>query len=289
VLIYVLFAERRVEIVADRGIAARVSAAEWEAVCRAVEVEFRDGRFREGSLAAIAGVGDLLAQHFRPPRVIVTTQPNRPLLLQVLAACRSSCGPRPNGVPSARWQRCACWRFGRSWPGRARRLQRPVKIVEAPPPAPAPAPAPDRRGSLHRVVYDPAQGDLIGRVQTTIATMRTRSSISRAASTWVTRIGARQPRRRSWLPGEGRRIILPTAFILPHAPREGVVINIAAMRLLYFPTRKANEPQVIDTFPIGIGRVGFATPEGTTKVLRKAKDPIWRPGPGVRAEHAKDG
>ena len=81
VLIYVLFAERRVEIVADRGIAARVSTAEWETVCRAVEVEFRDGRFREGSLAAIAGVGGLLAQHFPAAAGDRDEQPNRPLLL----------------------------------------------------------------------------------------------------------------------------------------------------------------------------------------------------------------
>lgn len=81
VLIYVLFAERRVEIVADRGIAARVPPSEWEAVCRAVEVEFRDGRFREGSLAAIAGVGGLLARHFPAAKGDRDEQPNRPLLL----------------------------------------------------------------------------------------------------------------------------------------------------------------------------------------------------------------
>ena len=81
VLIYVLFAERRVEIVADRGIAARVSPAEWEGVCRAVEVDFRDGRFREGSLAAIAGVGALLARHFPAAAGDRNEQPNRPLLL----------------------------------------------------------------------------------------------------------------------------------------------------------------------------------------------------------------
>jgi len=166
-----------------------------------------------------------------------------------------------------------------------------VKTVEAPPPAPAPAPAPDPVGqSLHRVVYDPAQGDLIGRVQTTIATHEdTFVDLARRFNVGYEELARANPGVDPWLPGEGRRIILPTAFILPHAPREGIVINIAAMRLFYFPARKANEPQVIYTFPIGIGRVGFATPEGTTKVLRKAKDPIWRPGPGVRAEHAKDG
>lgn len=166
-----------------------------------------------------------------------------------------------------------------------------VKTVEAPPPAPAPAPTPDPVGqSLHRVVYDPAQGDLIGRVQVTIATREdTFVDLARRFNVGYEELVRANPGVDPWLPGEGRRIILPTAFILPHTAREGIVINIAAMRLFYFPARKANEPQVIYTFPIGIGRVGFATPEGTTKVLRKAKDPIWRPGPGVRAEHAKDG
>lgn len=166
-----------------------------------------------------------------------------------------------------------------------------VKTVEAPPPAPALAPTPDPVGqSLHRVVYDPAQGDLIGRVQVTIATREdTFVDLARRFNVGYEELVRANPGVDPWLPGEGRRIILPTAFILPHAAREGIVINIAAMRLFYFPARKANEPQVIYTFPIGIGRVGFATPEGTTKVLRKAKDPIWRPGPGVRAEHAKDG
>jgi len=61
------------------------------------------------------------------------------------------------------------------------------------------------------------------------------------------------------------------------------------MRLYYFPKRKQGEKQVVVTHPIGIGKVGWATPEGSTKVVRKAKDPTWRPGPGVRAEHKENG
>jgi uncharacterized membrane protein len=64
VLIYLLLADRRVEIIADRGIDARVAPSEWEAVCRMMEGHFRAGRFDPGALAGIDAVSELLARHF---------------------------------------------------------------------------------------------------------------------------------------------------------------------------------------------------------------------------------
>ena len=64
VLIYVLMADRDVEIVADRAIAERVRQTDWEAVCHEMETHFRAGRFADGAEAGIAGVGRLLAQNF---------------------------------------------------------------------------------------------------------------------------------------------------------------------------------------------------------------------------------
>ena len=64
VLIYVLIADRSVEIVADRGLCARVHSAEWEGVCRMMEEHFRAGRIKAGSIAGIDAVGGLLARHF---------------------------------------------------------------------------------------------------------------------------------------------------------------------------------------------------------------------------------
>ena len=64
VLIYLLLADRRVEIVADRGIHARVGATAWETICGAMQQEFAAGRFEAGALAGLAAVSDLLAQHF---------------------------------------------------------------------------------------------------------------------------------------------------------------------------------------------------------------------------------
>jgi uncharacterized membrane protein len=84
VLIYVLRADRAVEIVADRGINARVTIEEWQALCRTVEAQYRAGRFAEGSQTAIAGVAALLERHFPGRGDVVPTSnelPNQPILL----------------------------------------------------------------------------------------------------------------------------------------------------------------------------------------------------------------
>jgi uncharacterized membrane protein len=64
VLIYLLLAERDVEIVADRGIHARVGDAGWQAICREMEAAFRAGAFEQGVLSGIARITALLAEHF---------------------------------------------------------------------------------------------------------------------------------------------------------------------------------------------------------------------------------
>jgi|SRR5688572_20525195 len=81
VLIYVLMADRDVEIVADRAIAERVPQAEWEAICHEMREHFHAGRFAEGSTAGIAGVGRLLARHFPGQGGDRDEQPDAPVIL----------------------------------------------------------------------------------------------------------------------------------------------------------------------------------------------------------------
>ena len=81
VLIYVLLADRDVEIVADRAIAARVPQADWDAVCRSMEEHFRGGRYAEGAEAGISGVGALLARHFPGQGGDRNEQPDAPVFL----------------------------------------------------------------------------------------------------------------------------------------------------------------------------------------------------------------
>ncbi|MBT8102388.1 MAG: L,D-transpeptidase family protein [Gammaproteobacteria bacterium] len=92
-----------------------------------------------------------------------------------------------------------------------------------------------------------------------------------------------------WLPGGNTPVILPTQYVLPNVPREGVVLNIATKRLFYFPKAGEGEQQQVLTYPIGIGRVGWETPLGSTKVVSKAKDPSWWVPASVRREHAEMG
>jgi len=83
VLIYVLHAERAVEIVADRGLARAVPQQEWDALCRQVEGEFRAGRYGPAAMSAVEGAARLLEQHF-PVTVCAATRnelPDQPLLL----------------------------------------------------------------------------------------------------------------------------------------------------------------------------------------------------------------
>lgn len=81
VLIYLSMADRDVEIVADRGIAARVPQPEWDSVCRVMEEHFRAGRFAEGAQAGIEAVGSLLARHFPQQSRGRDELPNQPILL----------------------------------------------------------------------------------------------------------------------------------------------------------------------------------------------------------------
>jgi len=82
VLIYVLLADRDVEILADRGAADRIPQADWEGVCRAMEAHFRAGRFAEGALAGVEAVGALLEKHFPADRGRNRDElPNQPALL----------------------------------------------------------------------------------------------------------------------------------------------------------------------------------------------------------------
>lgn len=81
VLVYVQLVDRRIEIVADRGIAARVAQAEWDAICRRMEAAFRECRFEKGALAAIAEITALLARHFPPQGGNPNELPDSPVVV----------------------------------------------------------------------------------------------------------------------------------------------------------------------------------------------------------------
>lgn len=80
VLIYLLFAERDVEIVADRGFNHRITGEQWETICRAMEARFVKGEFEAGLTEGINTIGDLLREHF-PADMGGNEQPDRPMIV----------------------------------------------------------------------------------------------------------------------------------------------------------------------------------------------------------------
>ncbi|MBI5439447.1 MAG: TPM domain-containing protein [Nitrosomonadales bacterium] len=81
VLIYLLLADRDVEIAADRGIHARLGKEVWETICREMEAAFREGQFEAGTLAGIRAVGEHLAHHFPARSGKPNEMPDRPVVL----------------------------------------------------------------------------------------------------------------------------------------------------------------------------------------------------------------
>ena len=90
-----------------------------------------------------------------------------------------------------------------------------------------------------------------------------------------------------WIPQAGEKIILPLSFILPEAPRKGIVVNLAAMRLFRF--KGAGKSLEVSTYPIGIGMKERPTPTGQMRVERKAARPTWYVPASISEDHKKKG
>ena len=99
----------------------------------------------------------------------------------------------------------------------------------------------------------PPGEDVVGQVQVIKAKYEdTFADLGTANDLGYLEMVAANPGVDPWLPGEGTEIILPTRYVLPPGPREGIVINLAEYRLYYFPKGQ----NVVHTFPLGIGREG---------------------------------
>jgi L,D-transpeptidase ErfK/SrfK len=162
-----------------------------------------------------------------------------------------------------------------------------------PPPAPVvPPPSPElpKPSATHKFEIDDGTGDVVGYVQrTVIGKDDTLPDIARRFDVGYEELLLANPGVDPWLPGVGREVVVPTQFVLPAAPHEGVVVNVAAMRIFYYPRHKKGEAQIVYTHPIGIGKVGWKTPEGTTRIVSRQKDPVWVVPKSVREEHAEAG
>ena len=86
-------------------------------------------------------------------------------------------------------------------------------------------------------------------------------------------------------PAPGTVITIPSQMLLPDTPREGIVVNLAELRLYYFPPGE----NIVQVFPLGIGQLGLETPVSTTRVSQKIPNPTWTPTAGIRARSLAQG
>jgi L,D-transpeptidase ErfK/SrfK len=164
------------------------------------------------------------------------------------------------------------------------------RLIERPAPAAPAAVAEPRPLPTNRFELSAPGSNVIGQLQVIRARQKdTFIDIAQAYHLGYDELVEANPKIDPWLPGEGTEIVLPTRFVLPDAPRQGLVLNIAAKRLFYFPAPRPGAAPVIYTYPISIGREGWATPLGTTRIVEKIRDPVWHVPASVRKEHAADG
>ncbi|WP_040575029.1 L,D-transpeptidase family protein [Methylohalobius crimeensis] len=144
--------------------------------------------------------------------------------------------------------------------------------------------------SADTYVLPPSDVDVVGRVEAArVQKGDTLLDIARRFDIGQNEILLANPRLDRWIPSAGAKVVLPKRFILPEAERHGIVLNIPEMRLYYFPPSRGDAPPQVITHPVSIGRMDWSTPLGTTRVVAKTQDPVWRPPESIRKEHAEQG
>lgn len=139
-------------------------------------------------------------------------------------------------------------------------------------------------------VLPPHDVDIFGQIRTTHASREeTLLDIARQYDIGQIEILLANPAIDRWLPEDGAKIVLPSRYIIPHADRKGLVLNLPEMRIYYFPESVKGEKPMVITHPVGIGRMDWITPLGVSKIVEKKKDPTWIPPKSLQMDRIANG
>lgn len=128
--------------------------------------------------------------------------------------------------------------------------------------------------------------DIVGQVQTAVVQRGDNfASIASRYNVTYTGLMESNPNVNPSNPGIGTVLIVPSAYVLPDEPRKGIIINLAELRLYYYPAHE----NVVMTYPVGIGVENWVMPTGAMKIVEKKKDPTWYVPKSVHAELAAKG
>lgn len=146
-----------------------------------------------------------------------------------------------------------------------------------------------REKEIERNRFPVARGEgVIGRMASVrLEKGDTLPDIARHFGLGINAIGAANPGVDVWVPEGGEEVLLPLSFILPDAPRKGIVVNLAAMRL--FQYKEDGTSLTVKTYPIGVGTSERPTPTGAMHVARKAVRPTWHVPASIAMDHRKKG
>lgn len=134
----------------------------------------------------------------------------------------------------------------------------------------------------------PRGDDVVGRLAVIkLEKGDTLPDVARHFSLGINAISAANPGVDVWVPEAGERILLPLSFILPDAPRKGIVINLATMRLFQF--KEDGSLLTVSTYPVGVGTEERPTPIGQAYIERKASRPTWHVPASIAEDHRKKG
>ena len=154
----------------------------------------------------------------------------------------------------------------------------------------APLVAGEVRAGAAEYLIPPNGDSVIGVVTTAVAEHEdTLLDIARRYGVGYEEIMSANPGVDPWLPGAGTEVLIPSSFVLPDAPREGIVVNLPEHRLYYYPPAVPGQPRVVRTYPISTGKMDWKTPLGITKIVTKQERPNWYPPESVRLEHEAKG
>lgn len=132
----------------------------------------------------------------------------------------------------------------------------------------------------------PKNSNIVGKIQTTTAQNNlSLGEIGRQFDLGVYEMIEANPNLNPWAPQPGATVIIPTEFILPPGKRQGIIINLAEMRIYYFHPHENK----VSTHPIGIGRKGWNTPLGNAHITQKRELPYWQPPISIQQEHINRG
>lgn len=138
-------------------------------------------------------------------------------------------------------------------------------------------------GILRAALFDLPKdgGDMVGGVQYITAQKKDSFPlIAQRYNVTYTGLVEANPKVNPMHPGNNTSLTIPGAYLLPAVPHEGIVINLAELRLYYYPPHRNQ----VYTYPIGIGIEGWNIKPGLFKIIQKKKDPSWTATPDTRAE-----